>query len=455
MLTLDVIAASKGHLKTMDSVVSLLMMKQHYKLLIALVLGMGLGIALHPYSQNETLLGINTNLLQPIGQIFLRLIFMIVVPMVFSALVLGVFELGKGKGLGRVASKTLFYTVLASTCSVLIGIFLVTVFAPGRGFQLDSSVVQSASSQVQSLKKNVENAKPLAQTLTELIPKNPLDSALRALDGEMIALMVFALIFGLGLAFVSREKESKSDEKSPLVSILEQVFEVCMKIVEFAMKLAPLAVFVLVFNSAFKFGPQIFVALFLYVFVVVLGLLIQQFVVYTSLLKFGAHRSPFDFFKSCREVYLYAFSTASSNATLPKALAVARNELGIPNRIARFVLTVGSTANQNGTALFEGITVLFLAQVYNIDLTFTQQIQVVVMSIIAGIGTAGVPGGSLPLIMILLQSVGIPAEGIGLVLGVDRFLDMCRTTLNVSGDLVIAAVVANDPEEIPHKRSHR
>jgi DAACS family dicarboxylate/amino acid:cation (Na+ or H+) symporter len=172
------------------------------------------------------------------------------------------------------------------------------------------------------------------------------------------------------------------------------------------------------------------------------GLLIQQFVVYSVLLRTVAGRSPVQFFTACREVYLYAFSTASSNATLPLALDTADEKLRLPPNIARFVLTVGSTANQNGTALFEGITILFLAQVYDVDLTTIQQLQVMVMSIVAGIGTAGVPGGSLPLIMIVVQSVGIPVEGMGLILGVDRFLDMCRTTVNVSGDLVIAALVS-------------
>ena len=170
--------------------------------------------------------------------------------------------------------------------------------------------------------------------------------------------------------------------------------------------------------------------------------MLQQFLVYSALLKFIAKRSPLKYFSDCRDVYLYAFSTASSNATLPKALETAEHKLKLPREISRFVLTVGSTANQNGTALFEGITVLFLAQVYGIDLSLAAQIQVVFMSILAGIGTAGVPGGSLPLIMILLQTVGIPAEGMGIILGVDRFLDMCRTTVNVSGDLVIAGLVS-------------
>jgi DAACS family dicarboxylate/amino acid:cation (Na+ or H+) symporter len=155
-----------------------------------------------------------------------------------------------------------------------------------------------------------------------------------------------------------------------------------------------------------------------------------------------ARRSPVEFFRNCREVYLYAFSTASSNATLPLSLEVAETKLRLPPQISRFVLTVGSTANQNGTALFEGVTVLFLAQAYGLDLTAGQQVRVMLMSILAGIGTAGVPGGSLPMVMIVAQSVGVPAEGMALILGVDRFLDMCRTTVNVSGDLVIAALVS-------------
>ena len=173
----------------------------------------------------------------------------------------------------------------------------------------------------------------------------------------------------------------------------------------------------------------------------VAGLLLQQFVVYSVVLRVVARRSPLEFFRDCREVCVYAFSTASSNATLPVSLKVAETKLRLSPRVARFVLTVGSTANQNGTALFEGVTILFLAQAYGLDLTVGQQVRVMVMSIVAGIGTAGVPGGSLPMVLIVAQSVGIPAEGMGLILGVDRFLDMCRTAVNVSGDLVIAALV--------------
>jgi DAACS family dicarboxylate/amino acid:cation (Na+ or H+) symporter len=255
----------------------------------------------------------------------------------------------------------------------------------------------------------------------------------------MLPLMVFAVIFGIA---VSRLPLREGETEVLLVRVFEQIFDACMRIVHFVMRLAPIAVFAIVFNTAFTFGTGVIASLLFYVVTVVAGLLIQQFGVYSALLWTVARRSPVDFFRKCREVYLYAFSTASSNATLPLSLDVAENVLRLPPRISRFVLTVGSTADQNGTALFEGVTVLFLAQAYGLDLTFGQQLRVMVMSIIAGVGTAGIPGGSLPMVLIVAQSVGIPAEGMALILGVDRFLDMCRTAVNVSGDLVIAALVS-------------
>lgn len=417
-------------------------MKRTIVLLVALVAGMLIGGFLHPYFETPWLKSLIVDWVGLVGQVFLRLIFMIVVPMIVSALILGVFELGCERGIGRVFGKTVACTVIASGASVLIGVTLVNVLRPGDGVHL--KVEQSA--ELTAIEKNAAEAKPLSQTLLDLIPKNPVDAAARALDGEIISLMVGCLIFGAAMSMAGvREKV-----RATLVPFLEQVFAVSMKVVGFAMVLAPAGVFSLVMVAGFKHGFGVFANLMAYVGVVVLALLIQQFVVYSLMLRLGAGRSPWKFYRDCREVYLYAFSTSSSNATLPKSLETAETTLGIPKRIARFVLTVGATANQNGTALFEGITVLFLAQVYHVELTMSQQLTVVFMSILAGIGTAGVPGGSLPLIVILMQSVGVPADGIGLVLGVDRFLDMCRTTLNVSGDLVIAAVVGRgEPESAP------
>lgn len=409
------------------------------RLFLALFLGALMGTLLHGAADQEWLQTLNRFVIEPVGQIFLRLIFMIVVPMVFTGLVLGVYQLGQHHGLGRVVSKTLMYTVLSSTASVLIGIGLVNLIQPGKSVNLPAEYVQSQTANVAKIESNADAAKPAIQSLIEIIPRNPLESAIKALEGEMLSLMFFALLLGYALSQVMAERGGS--EKSVFLAMLEDLYEASLKIVGYAMKLAPAAVFCLVFSSSFKFGHQLLISLALYAGVVILGLLIQNFGVYSILLKLIAKRSPLQFFRDIRDVAIYAFATASSNATLPKSLETAEEKLRLSPPVSRFVLTVGSTANQNGTALFEGITVLFLAQVYGVELTMAQQFQVVLMSVIAGIGTAGVPGGSLPLIMILLRQVGIPPEGIGIILGVDRLLDMARTTVNVSGDLVIATMV--------------
>ncbi len=412
-------------------------MKPHTKLLLALVAGFTAGALAHAYGASPVIDVIGTGLLRPIGQIFLRSIFMTVVPLVFAALVIGVYELGREHGLGGVAARTLLFTLLLSAASVTIGVILVNVVRPGANLPVQLPGAESAGGALTTLESNAAAAKSLGDVLIELIPRNPLESAVRALDGEMLPLMVFALIFGYA---ISRAPGAEG-ERNLLVRVFDQIFDACMRIIGWAMVIAPLAVFAIVFNTARTFGTDVFRAVLLYVVTVVAGLLLQQFVVYSSVLRLAARRSPAAFFKDCREVYVYAFSTASSNATLPLSLKVAETKLRLSPRVSRFVLTVGSTANQNGTALFEGVTVLFLAQAYGLDLTVGQQVRVMVMSIVAGIGTAGVPGGSLPMVLIVAQSVGVPAEGMGLILGVDRFLDMCRTAVNVSGDLVIAALV--------------
>ncbi|HLF20176.1 MAG TPA: dicarboxylate/amino acid:cation symporter, partial [Bacteroidota bacterium] len=222
---------------------------------------------------------------------------------------------------------------------------------------------------------------------------------------------------------------------------LQGLYDVVMKIIGIAMKLAPYGVAALVFSVVARLGIDVIVMLGKYIAVVMVGLLIHLLGVYSLLLKYLARVSPRSFFGSIKEVMLTAFSTSSSNATLPTSIRVAGENLKLPRQISGFVLTLGSTANQNGTALYEGVTVLFLAQFFGIDLTVAQQATVVLASVLAGIGTAGVPGGSLPLIVLVLQSVGVPGEGIGVILGVDRILDMSRTVLNVTGDMVAATYV--------------
>lgn len=371
---------------------------------------------------------------------------MVVVPLLVSALMLGVFELGKGRGLGKVAKKSMFFTIILSLMAVLIAISLTHILQPGAGITFDKEALK-ANQGVLSISKNVEAAKsiPWYQYIINLIPTNPVDSAARAFGGEIIALMIFALMFGYALSLFTQ------DEEHPLIKVLDGIFNASLNIVNWAMKLAPYGIFGIVFNTTYRMGAGFLANVAYFAFVVVLGLALQQFIVYAACLKVFARTNPWAFFKQCKEVYIYAFSTASSNATLPIALETAEKVLKLPPQIARFVLTCGASANQNGTALFEGVVVLFLAQVYGLNLGLEQQLIVVLMAVLAGVGTAGVPGGSLPLIAILCVQVGIPVEGMGLILGVDRFLDMCRTTLNVSGDLVIAKLVSATVEssEVP------
>lgn len=426
-------------------------MKPYHYMLGALILGGGLGSLLNVTftdpATHEMLVSTTQNYIWPLGQLFLRLIFMIVVPLVMSALILGVFELGASEGLKKVLAKTIFYTVILSGISVIIGVGLVNWIRPGDLINLAQTkfITNSFAADISKVQSNVANSKSGLLMFVELIPKNPLDSALRALDGEMISFMLFSLFFGSAMIFV---KKKNGDSTLILETFFQEIMETCTVIVNWAMKLAPLAVFALIFTSSLKLGPDVFKALFAYVAVVLFSLALHLFGTYSIFLRFWGYVGVREFFTKTKEVLITAFSTSSSNATLPQALLCAEHDLKLPRKVSRFVLTVGATANQNGTALFEGVTVLFLAQVYHINLSLAQQVQVVLMSILAGIGTAGVPGGSLPLIMIIMQNLGIPLEGIGLVLGVDRLLDMSRTVVNVGGDLVIATLVSEKPKKI-------
>jgi DAACS family dicarboxylate/amino acid:cation (Na+ or H+) symporter len=376
-----------------------------------------------------------------VGQIFLRLIFMVVVPLVFSALALGVAGIGDVRRLGRMGLTTLLLTVLLSCTSVAIGLGLANTVRPGTHLPevKRAELRQKYAARADTTVNQAKQAKPVRDTLLDIIPKNPLQEMVGALDGSspgggMLSVMFFALVVGVAIA-ISPERTTT------LVGVLEGVYEVAMTIIGFAMRLAPVGVAALVFSLAALLGLDIFRTLVWYIVTVVAGLVLQLFVVYSGALILFARMRPQRFFSLISDAMLTAFATSSSNATLPTALCVAEEKLGLRPDVSRFVLTVGATANQNGTALFEGVTVLFLAQAFGVDLSFTLQVTVVLMSVLAGIGTAGVPGGSLPLVVLVLQSVGVPGEGIGIILGVDRLLDMCRTTVNVTGDLVVAACV--------------
>jgi DAACS family dicarboxylate/amino acid:cation (Na+ or H+) symporter len=404
------------------------------RMMIGLLAGLVLGVAAHILVGDTPGLTRFIQLVsEPIGKIFLRLLFMLVIPLILSALALGVAGVGDLGRLGRIGLKTLAYTVAVSSIAVLLGVGMVNLFRPGEG--LSPELRQRLAAQATSVPP------PAAATagttgvdfLVNLVPNN----IVKAMgDGDMLALMVFALFLGIGLAMVRTEPARRFEEA------LQGLYEVVMRLLALVIQIAPLGVAALLFTLTARLGVDVLRQLGAYVAVVVAALAIHQFVVYSISVAWLGGMSPWRFFRGIRTAMLTAFSTASSNATLPTSLDVAERELGLPPHVSRFVLTVGSTANQNGTALFEGVTVLFLAQFYGIHLAFMQQLSVVFICILGGIGTAGVPAGSIPVVMMILGMVGIPAEGIGMILGVDRFLDMCRTTLNVTGDLAAAVVVS-------------
>lgn len=427
----------------------------HTKIIIGLLAGIAGGLAAHAIASVEK--GgpgdLNANGLkdwldtviywvEPVGKIFLRLMFMVVLPMVFSALALAVVEIGDLKKLGRMGLKTLGFTALLSSAAVLIGVGLVGVLRPGHsldGAQRQKLMDQYAGTASEKMDK-LKDAKPIRDTIVDLLPENPLQEMVGAVDGSskgngMLSVMVFALI--CGMAITTRPAETRT-----FVGWLEGLYAISMSVIGFAMKLAPYGAGCLVFALTAQLGFDILKTLLWFVLTALLGLSLQLFVVYSVVVLIFARMSPWSFFTNVSEAMLVAFGTSSSSATLPTAMKVATDELKLPKRVSNFVLTVGATGNQNGTALFEGVVVLFLAQVMGVELTGGQQFKVVLMSILAGVGTAGVPGGSLPLIVAVMQSVGIPGQAIGIILGVDRILDMCRTVVNVTGDLAIATCVA-------------
>jgi dicarboxylate/amino acid:cation (Na+ or H+) symporter, DAACS family len=420
----------------------------HWRILIGLTIGAVAGLAaramLPPASDgavNPALKWFTVNVAEFIGRIFLNLIFMVVVPLVFSALVLGISEIGDVRKLGRMGLRTFLMTLILSGASVAIGITLANVIRPGdRLTETQREVLRERyQSDADSTVAKAESAKSIRDTLLDLIPRNPLQEMVGAVDGSspgggMLAVMTFALFVGIAVTLVP-------ERTSTFILVLQGVYDIAMVIIGFAMRIAPYGVAGLMFALTAHLGFDILKTLGWYVATVLLGLGLHMFGVYSLVAVVFAGMSPARFFGRITDVMLTAFATSSSSATLPTALRVAEENLHIKPEVSRFVLTVGSTANQNGTALYEGLTVLFLAQVFGVDLTLAQQVQVVLMSVLAGIGTAGVPGGSLPLVAMVLQSVGIPPEGIGIILGVDRLLDMCRTTLNVTGDVLLAACV--------------
>lgn len=408
--------------------------------MIGFALGLAGGMAVHIMAPGAGWVeDLTTYVTQPIGQVFLRLLFMLVLPLLFSALVVGVAEMGDIGTLRRVGLKTLALTALLSAVAALLALGVVNLFEPGSGVDpaLAQALLDKGRDGAGAILAGMSDKPSGIASVLAIVPTNVFAAAAA---NDVLAVMFFGLFLGVGFVLV------RSPQTERLKDAIGGLFEVTMRLIGLVIRLAPLAVACFMFNLAALFGWELLARLGAYVAVVLLALSLHMVVVYSLTVKFGGGMSPLRFFRDSQEAIVMAFSTASSNATLPTSLRVAERKLMLPPRVSRFVLTIGATANQNGTAIFEGVTVLFLAQFFGVELGLVQQATVLAICILGGIGTAGVPAGSLPVIALILGTVGVPPEGIGLVLGVDRFLDMCRTMLNVTGDLAAAVVVSRGEE---------
>ncbi|MBL8877650.1 MAG: dicarboxylate/amino acid:cation symporter [Phycisphaerales bacterium] len=432
-------------------------MSVHTRIFIGLLVGCLAGVvmrSLYPPGPDGAASPIVANtvyaIAEPLGRIFLNLIFMVVVPLVFSALVLGVAGAGDIRHVGRLGLRTLLMTVVLSAASVAIGVTLANTLRPGASLDAQDRVQLSKRFETDAQKRvaAAKSAKSARDQLLEIIPRNPLAEMVGAADGSspgggMLAVMFFALALGMALLSIGESAAR------PVTAFFDGLFQACMKIVGLAMLFAPFGVAGLMFSVTAALGVDILRVLLLYAITVLVGLSLQMFGVYSLVLSLFARMNPLTFFRRISDVIFTSLATSSSNATLPTALRVAREDLKLKPQVSNFVLTVGATANQNGTALFEGVTVLFLAQAFGVELTFANQVTVVLMCILGGIGTAGVPSGSIPFIALVLGSIGVPPEAVGVVLGVDRVLDMCRTVVNVSGDITIATCVDRWEQDQP------
>lgn len=417
-------------------------MPLHTRIFVGLLVGAGAGLLVNATLGvgNSTVAWVVRNVTEPVGQLFLRLLLMIVVPLVFSSLVVGVAGIGNIRQLGRVGVKCLVYTVVLSAISVAVGLTVVNLIRPGERLSPDTAAAIEARYGGDAAAR-VQATAPLADVsvgtriVETLIPSNPI-AAVASPTPNLLHLMFFGLILGAAATLVP------ASTAGPFLGFLEGLYSISAKIIDGIMLMAPYAVACLLFTSTASFGLDLFGALAWYVVTVLLGLALHMFGVYSLAVALLAKISPREFFRRVRTAMLTAFSTSSSAATLPTALKVGEENLGIPREINSFVLTVGATANQNGTALYEGVTVLFLAQVAGVDLSLAGQLGVAYLAILGGIGTAGVPSGSIPFVILILISIGVDPALIAIIIGVDRILDMCRTTLNVTGDLAAAAYVA-------------
>lgn len=385
---------------------------------------------------------ISTAVLDPFGQIFLRMLFFVVIPLVFASLASGVAQLGQLNKLGLLAGRTFLLFAVNMTIAVAIGLFMMNTVQPGHhlGEGSRAQLMQEyASSAQQTIETGATQPTMTFAVLVDMfMPRNLFGAVVgssRGMLGDVLPLIVFAILIGAAATQLTRRR------RRGVQGALDTVTELTTRIVGFALELAPYAVPAMIYSVIVKVGVDVLLALAVFVVACMAAMALHLFGTMSLWVRFLAKRSPRVFFRQIQSLLVTAFSTSSSAACLPASLAVAQEPLHIGPSTAGFVLPLGATMNMSGTALFEGCVVLFVAQAFGIDLSFGSQIILMLLSVLSAVAVAGIPGGSLPMIAGLLTTFGVPVEGIGLIIGVDRILDMSRTTVNVGSDIAVAAAV--------------
>ena len=413
-------------------------LKLHWQILIALLLAVVVGLLVGP---DTSFLGITfVSIFDFVGKLFLNALKMIIVPLIVSSIIMGVSNLGSGDAFGRLGGKTLGYYVMTSTFAILIGLAVVNFIQPGvvNGEPAKDMLGLSADTNEVMEKVEGKSSGDVVGIFLRMIPTNIVQAAA---NGQMLGIIFFSLLFGF---FMTR---IKTELGNTLKSFWQAVFEVMMLITDLVMKFAPIGVFALVAHVMVISGFDAFRPLLTFFFTVIIALLIHIVIVMPLLLKFIGGVSPIKHYQAMAPALLTAFSTASSSATLPVTIDCVQDRAGVSNRVTSFVLPLGATVNMDGTALYECVAAIFIAQAYGLDLTLGTQVTIVVLALMTSIGVAGIPSASLVAIAIILAAIGLPAEGIGLILAVDRVLDMCRTSVNVFSDSCGAVIIGRTEGE--------
>jgi len=368
------------------------------------------------------------NVLQPLGDLFLRLIKFIIAPLVLATLVIGVASIGDPKSLGRVGSKTIGYYLITTAIAILIGLGIAFLISPGKGL-----TIETPASDVE-----INETEGVIQTFLNIVPENPFTALA---EGDILQIIFFAIFLGLAITLIGKKAD-------PVYHFFESFSEIMFKITGIIMKFAPIGILGLVAPVIGEYGPKVLLPLLKIIIAVAIACLLHSIIVYSLSVKLFANMKPFTFFKGISPAALVAFSTASSAATLPVTIKNTQENLGVSNKISSFVLPLGATINMDGTAIYQGVAVIFIAQFYGIEMTILQLTTVVITTVLASIGTAGVPGAGMIMLAMVLSAIGLPLEGIALIAGIDRILDMFRTSINIVGDASAAVVVAGTEDEI-------